>query len=141
MQCFFCCFFTCSYPSHVKHLVLRAFLEDCLPEMLSTLGVLDERCMKKSKKTLHRSEVRAIFAVKTHIKCAIWNSSGDRPGIRRSPAKWSQEPLVGGPLPTRHGQDDGSLTNSLKKVRKIRKCLLKMESAAWAELLLCSSRY
>ena len=41
--------------------------------------------------------------------------SGDRPGIRGSPAKWSQEPLVGGPLPTRHGQDDGSLTNSLKQ--------------------------
>ncbi len=37
--------------------------------------------------------------------------SGD---LRRSPWKWSQEPLVGGPLPTRHGQDDGSLTNSLK---------------------------
>ncbi len=37
--------------------------------------------------------------------------SGDPQG---SPAKWSQEPLVGGPLPTRHGQDDGSLTNSLK---------------------------
>ncbi len=37
--------------------------------------------------------------------------SGD---LRRSPRKWSQEPLVGGPLPTRHGQDDGSLTNSLK---------------------------
>ncbi len=37
--------------------------------------------------------------------------SGDRPGF---PGKWSQEPLVGGPLPTRHGQDDGSLTNSLK---------------------------
>jgi len=31
--------------------------------------------------------------------------SGD---LRGSPAKWSQEPLVGGPLPTRHGQDDGS---------------------------------
>ena len=31
--------FTFSYPSHVKHLVVRAFLEDCLPEMLSKLGV------------------------------------------------------------------------------------------------------
>jgi hypothetical protein len=29
---------------------LRAFLEDCLPEMLSKLGVLAERGIKKSKK-------------------------------------------------------------------------------------------
>ena len=42
-------FLTCSYPSHVKHLVLRVFLEDCLPEKLSKLGVLAERDMKKSK--------------------------------------------------------------------------------------------
>ena len=35
-------FLTFSYPSHLKHLVLRAFLEDCLPEMLSKLGVLAE---------------------------------------------------------------------------------------------------
>ena len=46
-------FFTCSYPSHLKHLVLRAFLEDCLPEMLSKLGVLAGRGIKKSKK--HRA--------------------------------------------------------------------------------------
>ena len=37
-----------SYPSHLKHLVLRAFLEDCLPERLSKVGVLAERGMKKS---------------------------------------------------------------------------------------------
>ncbi len=43
-------FLTCSYPSHLKHLVLRAFLEDCLPEMLSKLGVLAERGIQKSKK-------------------------------------------------------------------------------------------
>ena len=77
------CFLTFSYPSHLKHLVLRAFLEDGLPEMLSKLGVLAERGMKKSKKTLHRSEVRAFFAVTTRIKCAIWNSSAD-PGNPRS---------------------------------------------------------
>ena len=46
-------FFTFSYPSHVKHLLLRAFLEDCLPERLSKVGVLAERGMKKSKK--HRA--------------------------------------------------------------------------------------
>ncbi len=43
-------FLTFSYPSHLKHLVLRAFLEDGLPEMLSILGVLAERGIKKSKK-------------------------------------------------------------------------------------------
>ena len=43
-------FSTFSYPSNVKHTVLRAFLEDCLPEMLSKLGVLAETSMKKSKK-------------------------------------------------------------------------------------------
>ena len=42
-------FFTCSYPSHLKHLVLRAVLEDGLPEMLSKLGALAERGIKKSK--------------------------------------------------------------------------------------------
>ena len=40
-------FSTFSYPSHLKHLFLRAFLEDGLPEMLSKLGVLAERGIKK----------------------------------------------------------------------------------------------
>ncbi len=39
-------FFTFSYPSHLKHLLLGAFLEDCLPEMLSHVVVLDGRGMK-----------------------------------------------------------------------------------------------
>ena len=43
-------FSTFSHPSHLKHLLLRAFLEDGLPEMLSKLGVLAERGIKKSKK-------------------------------------------------------------------------------------------
>ncbi len=43
-------FFTFSYPSHAKHLLLRVFLESCCPEMLSKVGVLDGRGMKKSKK-------------------------------------------------------------------------------------------
>ncbi len=47
VQCFFSTF---SYPSHLKHLFLRVFLEDGLPEMLSKLGVLAERGIKKSKK-------------------------------------------------------------------------------------------
>ncbi len=41
------CFLTFWYPSQLKHLVLRALLEDCLPEMLLKLGVLDERGIKK----------------------------------------------------------------------------------------------
>jgi len=40
-------FLTFSYPSHLKHLVLRAFLEDGLPEMLSKLCVLAERGIKQ----------------------------------------------------------------------------------------------
>ena len=43
-------FSTFSYPSHLKHLFFIAFLEDGLPEMLSKLGVLAERGIKKSKK-------------------------------------------------------------------------------------------
>ena len=43
-------FLTFSYPSHLKHLLFRAFLEDCLPERLSKVGVLAERGIKKSKK-------------------------------------------------------------------------------------------
>ncbi len=35
---------------HQKHTLLRAFLEDALPEILSKVGVLAERSMKKSKK-------------------------------------------------------------------------------------------
>ena len=44
------CFFTLSYHSNLKHIVLIVFLEDGLPEMLSKLGVLVERGIKKSKK-------------------------------------------------------------------------------------------
>ncbi len=40
-------FLTFSYPSHLKQLFLIAFLEDGLPEMLSKLGVLVERGIKK----------------------------------------------------------------------------------------------
>ena len=54
VQCFL---LTSSYPSHLKHLFVRAFLEDCLPEMLSKLGVLAERGIKKSKK--HCTGVRS----------------------------------------------------------------------------------
>ena len=42
-------FLTFSYPSQLKHLVLRAFLAGDLPNKLLKLGVLDERSMKKSK--------------------------------------------------------------------------------------------
>ena len=39
-------FLTCSYPSHLKHLLLRAFLEDGLPERLSKVGVLYQKVKK-----------------------------------------------------------------------------------------------
>ena len=45
-----CFCLTFSYPSHLKHLLLRAFLESCFPEMLSKVGVLVERSLKKLKK-------------------------------------------------------------------------------------------
>ena len=41
---------TFSYPSLLKPILLRAFLESNFPEMLSKVGVLDGRGMKKSKK-------------------------------------------------------------------------------------------
>ncbi len=53
------CFFYFSYPSHAKHLILRICLEDCLPEMLSKLGVLAERSIKKYKK--HRAIAPAVL--------------------------------------------------------------------------------
>ena len=53
----------CSYPPHLKHIVLKVFLEDFLPEMLSKVGVLAERSMKKSQKhhTIARRSYRAIL--------------------------------------------------------------------------------
>ncbi len=63
------CFFDFSYPSHLKHLVLRAFGEDGLPEMLSKLGVLAERGIKKNKKTSRDSS-----DCKKHMaKCQVAN--------------------------------------------------------------------
>ena len=60
-------FLTFSYPSHLKHLVLRVFLEDGLPEMLSQLGVLAERGIKKSKKTSRDSS----DCKKHMVKCQV----------------------------------------------------------------------
>ncbi len=62
----FMLFFTFSYPSHLKHLVLRAFLEDGLAEMLSKLGVLAERGTK-SKKTSRDSS----GGQKHMVKCQV----------------------------------------------------------------------
>ncbi len=45
-------FFTFSYPSQLKHLVLRAFLAGNLPKKFSKPGVLDERGMTKYKKSI-----------------------------------------------------------------------------------------
>ncbi len=40
-------FFTCSWMSQLKHLVVRAFLAGNLPNKISKLGVLHERGMEK----------------------------------------------------------------------------------------------
>ena len=44
------CFLVFSWMSQLKHLLLRVFLEDGLPEMLSKLSVLAKTSMNKSKK-------------------------------------------------------------------------------------------
>jgi len=83
---------TFSYPSQLKHLLLRAFLAGNLPKKLSKLGVLDERGMKKTKNhcTIVRSEQfllksKTYIYIYIYIKCAIWNSSTDSPDSGNSP--------------------------------------------------------
>ena len=56
-------FATFSCTSQLKHLLLRALLEDFLPEMLSKAGVLAQRSMNKSQKTSHDSS--------TELSCNI----------------------------------------------------------------------
>ena len=97
---------------------MRAFLAGHLPNKLSKIGVLDERGMKKSKNTLHQSEVRAIFAVKTDIIFTIWNSSADLPDPAdpADPAEVVSRSAARTPPSTRAGgQDDGSL-NKLPQI-------------------------
>ncbi len=61
-------FLTFSYPSHLKHLLLRAFLEDGLPERLSKVGVLAERGIKKSKTNLITSNrILQVTSVRPNI--------------------------------------------------------------------------
>ncbi len=81
----------------LKHLFLRAFLAGNLPKKLSKVGVLNERGMKKSKKTLHNSEVRATFAVKTHNLHHLEFISAS-PRIPRFPRKRRSGPLLGASL-------------------------------------------
>ena len=89
-------FLTFWYPSQLKGLVLRAFLAGHIPKKLSKLGVVDEKGMKKSEKNITPEWGPKYFSGKLHIKCPNSNSSEGLHSIRRSPAKWSQEPLVGG---------------------------------------------
>ncbi len=60
-------FYTFSHPSHLKHLFVIACLEDGLPEMLSKLGGLAERGIKKSKK----HHAIAPIAPKHMVKCQV----------------------------------------------------------------------
>ena len=47
-------FLTFSWTSKLKLLLVKAFLEDCLPEILSKVGVLAGRPMKKSERWFKR---------------------------------------------------------------------------------------
>ena len=70
---------------------------------------------------MHRSEVRAIFAVKTRTKCVIWNSSTDLADLPdpADPAEVVSRSAARTPPSTRAGgQDDGSL-NKLPQIRCI----------------------
>ena len=60
------CFSTFSYPSHLNRLFLIVFLEDGLPEMLSKLGVLAERAIKKKNKSRDSSDCQ-----KHMVKCQV----------------------------------------------------------------------
>ncbi len=89
---------TFSYPSHLKHLVLIVFLEDCLPEMLSKLGGLDERGMKVKKNIAPECQP-SHFCCKKQMENV---RSGTHPRILRIPQipriRW-HDPLPGPPLP------------------------------------------
>ena len=52
-------FLTFTWTSKLKLLLVKAFLEDCLPEILSKVGVLAGRPMKKSIK--HRAIAQAAL--------------------------------------------------------------------------------
>ncbi len=84
------CFFTFSYPSHLKHLVLRAFLEDCLPEMLSKLGVLAERGIKKSKKhhTIAPIKKQIILLCFLNVFYATWDFGVPRQVLFLASLSW-----------------------------------------------------
>ena len=78
--------------------------------MLSKVGVLDGRGMKKSKKTLHRSITRVTNYCKTHLKRAKMIPSPD-PADPADPADRGDlvHGLQLGTSPTRAGgQDDMS---------------------------------
>ena len=111
---------TFSYPSQLKHLLLRAFLAGNLPKKLSKLGVLDERGMKKSKNhcTIVRSE-QFLLKSKTYIYIYIYKMRDLEfihgfPRFRQFPGNDVAARCSEPPFPTHGGQDDGSYTNSLK---------------------------
>ena len=60
--------FTFSGQLRLKHLLLRAFLDECLPEALSKVDVLDGAVLQKSKK--HRTIERRFltFVGQLHLK-------------------------------------------------------------------------
>ena len=89
----------------------------------------------KSQKNIAPERHPSHFCCKNTYKMPdleLIRGSPRHPTHPTHPTKWSQEPLVGGPLPTRHGQDDGSYTNSLKsnsvKTYAFRKMVLRKVS-------------
>ena len=81
VQCFFLTF---SWTSQLKHLLLRVCLEDCLPELLSEVGILGGRSMKKSKK--HRAVAQAALGDCGDLATGSWIQY---PGSRiRDPGSW-----------------------------------------------------
>ncbi len=122
-------------PSRAAGAIARCFFDFLIPLPAKTPSfesisgrqsskkALKTRCFtwegyEKVKKALHRSEVRATFAVKTHIICTIWNSSADpgNPGNPADPAEVVSRSAARTPPSTRAGgQDDGSL-NKLPQI-------------------------
>ena len=64
---------------------------------------------------MHQSEVRATFAVKTHIICTIWNSSAD-PAEPADLAEVVSRSAARTPPSTRAGDQDAGSLNKLPQI-------------------------
>ena len=73
-----------SWTSQLKHLLLRARLADCLPEMLSQAGVFAGRSMNKLKKL--RAMAQAALGHRGDLAPKYWI---------QDPGSWIQDPGTG----------------------------------------------